>query len=160
MMNNLTTSGISTLDKADLAILRIVQKDNQITHAAIGDKIGLSVSAVRRRLVALRQDGHISKDVSILRPDTLGVTLIVQIAFREDTQEGYSEFDAHIANLPNVMQSYHVSGATDYILIVQGPSLQWYEDWAKENIMSIAVIQRHDTSVVWSCKKFETAIPL
>ena len=66
MMNNLTVSGISTLDKADLAILRIVQKDNQITHAAIGDKIGLSVSAVRRRLVALRQDGHISKDVSIL----------------------------------------------------------------------------------------------
>ena len=58
------------------------------------------------------------------------------------------------------MQSYHVSGATDYILIVQGPSLQWYEDWAKENIMSIGAIQRHDTAVVWSCKKFETALPL
>lgn len=157
MMNNLDNS---PLDKADRAILRIVQGDNQTTHAAIGEHIGLSTSAVRRRLAALRDNGYILKDVSILRPDTFGVTLIVHISFGEDTPEGYNNFDTHIANLPNVKQSYHVSGPTDYILIVQGPNLQWYEAWAKDNIMTLPSIKRHDTSVVWSCKKFETAIPI
>ena len=157
-MNNFSASSLANLDRADRDILRIVQKDNQLTHAAIGEEIGLSMSAVRRRLVALRDGGLISKDVSIINADSVGVTLIVQVSFGEDTCEGYQEFDAHIAKLPNVKQSYHVSGATDYVLIVQGPSLQWYEAWAKDSLMSIPAIQRHDTSVVWSCKKFETAI--
>lgn len=157
-MNKIVESSRPTLGDADRAILRIVQKDNQATHAAIGQQVGLSTSAVRRRLVALRENGYIIKDVSILRSDTLGVTLIVQISFGEDTPEGYAKFDQHINTLPNVKQSYHVSGSTDYILIVQGPSLQWYEEWAKENIMSQAAIKRHDTSVVWSCKKFDTTV--
>lgn len=160
MTNNLDNTPTPQLDRADRAILRMVQKDNQITHAALGEHVGLSTSAVRRRLGALRESGYILKDVSILRPDTFGVTLVVHISFGEDTPEAYKNFDSHIAKLPNVKQSYHVSGPTDYILIVQGPNLQWYEGWAKDNIMTLASIKRHDTSVVWSCKKFETAIPI
>ena len=131
-----------------------------MSHAAIGAKIGLSTSAVRRRIVALRESGLIMREVALLDPNTCGVSLIIHIAFSEDTSEGYADFDHKMNELPNVKQSYHVSGATDYILIVQGPSLQWYEEWAKAHIMTNAAVKRHDTSVVWSCKKFDTEIPL
>ena len=157
-MTNTTNTDMLGIDNADRAILRLVQVDNQITHAAIGERIGLSTSAVRRRLVSLRQNGYIEKDVSILKAGAFGVTLIVHIAFGEDTAEGYEQFDEHIKTLASVKQSYHVSGPTDYILIVQGPNLQWYEAWAKKHIMSFPAIKRHDTSVVWSCKKFDTSI--
>ena len=148
------------LDDLDKAILRTVQINNQATHSSIGQKIGLSTSAVRRRLANLRAAGVIERDVSILKNDTANITLIIQVSFEIDTAKTYEEFDARMKALPNVTHSYHVSGATDYILIVQGPSLEWYEDWAKENLMSDAAIQRHDTSVVWSRKKFETAVPI
>ena len=159
MMKN-ANNEISALDELDKSILRIVQLNNQTTHANIGQKIGLSTSAVRRRLTNLRAAGVIKRDVSIVNSSAANITLIVQVSFKDDTAESYEKFDSRMNALANVTQSYHVSGATDYIIIVQGPNLEWYEDWAKENLMSDAAIQRHDTSVVWSCKKSETAVPI
>ncbi|WP_114520497.1 Lrp/AsnC family transcriptional regulator [Altererythrobacter sp. ZODW24] len=148
------------MDKFDEAILKIVQADNRMTNGAIGDHVGLSVSAVRRRLEALRDSGIIAKDVAILNPARLGVTLIVSVTFIEDKAEQYAAFDKSIAALPAVKQSYHVSGQADYVLIVQGPSLEWYEEWSKGHLMSDPIIRRFETAVAWSCKKFETSIEL
>lgn len=159
-MNNSTTSSISGLDEFDKAILRIVQDNNQFTHAQIGQQVGLSVSAIRRRLAVMRDTGIIDRDVSLLKSDAFGVTLIVSVSFAVDTPDGYLAFDDEMAHLPNVKQSYHVSGATDYVLIVQGPSLSWFETWAKQHLMSNEAIQRHDTAVVWSRKKFETSVTI
>lgn len=148
------------LDNFDREILRIVQANNLITHTKIGEKVGLSTSAVRRRLSILRENGTIIKDVALVKRDNLDVTVIISVSFKEDTVEGYDAFDKQMASLPNVKQSYHVSGSTDYVLIVHGPSLTWYEDWAKTHLMSNPAILRHDTSVIWSCKKFETSISI
>ncbi len=148
------------LDGFDRAILEIVQQDNQLTHSQIGERVGLSNSAVRRRLNLLRDAGVIARDVSILNADQFGVTLIVSVTFAEDSPQAYSDFDAKMVANPHVKQVYHVSGTTDYVLIVQGPSLSWYEEWAKQTLMGDSNLRRHDTSVVYSCKKFETGIEL
>ncbi|MDJ0643824.1 MAG: Lrp/AsnC family transcriptional regulator [Erythrobacter sp.] len=60
----------------------------------------------------------------------------------------------------HVKQAYHVSGTTDYVLVVRGPSLAWYEKWATQTLMSDHNIKRHDTSLVYSCKKLEPAIEI
>lgn len=151
---------LNDLDDFDRAILRSVQINNQKTHAALGEEIGLSGSAVRRRLADLRASGIIAGDVSLVDRSALGVTLIIQLSFDTDTPEAYEEFDAAMRSLPNVKQSYHISGSMDYVLVVQGESLPWYEEWAKQHLMSNSNIKRHDTSVVWSCKKFDTALPI
>lgn len=148
------------LDDFDRRLLRLVQRDNQLTHAEIGDQVGLSASAVRRRLKILRDEGHIERDVSLLRQDEFGVRLIVTVSFQNESIETFDAFDKQIADTPEILQGYHTSGSVDYILIVQGPSLQWYEEWGKQAFMSNPDIRRYDTHVVWSCKKFETALPV
>jgi Lrp/AsnC family leucine-responsive transcriptional regulator len=148
----------SSLDDFDRAILRIVQKNNQLTHEKLAQEIGLSGSAVRRRLTRLRKDGIIKRDIAIVEPKELSVTLVVQITFEVDTPEAYSALDTLIDADPHIKQGYHVSGPVDYILVVQGPTLQWYEQWAKETLMRDNSIRRHDTSVVYSCKKFDTSV--
>lgn len=145
------------LDAFDRAILAIVQRDNQRSHAAIGDDVGLSGSAVRRRLAALRASGVIAKDVSILADHVAGVTLLVSIAFARESPAIYAGFESQMRSLPQVTQCYHVAGAVDYMLVVCAPSLEWYEEWSKEQFMANDAIARYDTTVVWSCKKFETA---
>ena len=150
----------ATLDGLDRKILNAVQSDNQRSHASIGEDIGLSSSAVRRRLSALRQSGVIAQDVSILAQTGLGVRLIVTVSFGEESVEAYEAFDRQIAETKEIQQAYHVAGSDDYVLIVHGPSLEWYEDWAKSAFMSNAAIRRYDTTVVWSCKKFDTRIDL
>ena len=157
-MTKIAKNAEYVLDEFDRAILALVQQDNQQSYTALGQQIGLSESATRRRLSALRKYKIIVQDVSLLHPDQHGITLIVQVSFLQDTTEIYVDFDQQMESLNNVRQSYHVSGTTDYILVVQGPSLQWYEDWAKQNIMTNSNISRHETSVVWSCKKFKTDV--
>lgn len=148
------------MDSFDRRICAIVQQDNQVTHAALGARIGLSEAAVRRRLKALRQSGVIERDVAILRQGAGGVRLIVILSFATETPEIYEAFDRQMAELPEVLQAYHVSGTVDYVLIVHGPSVEWYETWSKAQFMANPAIARFSTHVVWSCKKFETAVPL
>lgn len=141
------------LDRFDHAILAEVQNDNQLTHAEIGARVGLSTSAVRRRLKALNASGVILNNVALLDPDMFGVTLIVEIAFLEERPGHYDAFNQKMQALPNVLQSYSVAGQSDYILIVLGPSLQWYEKWSTETFMGDPNIRRASTRVAWSCKK-------
>ncbi|MCQ8186590.1 Lrp/AsnC family transcriptional regulator [Parvularcula maris] len=148
------------LDRFDRAILRILQRDNQRSHEAIGRAVGLSGSAVRRRIVRLREEGVIARDVSLLDPVGWGVRLIVTLTFGEETVEAYEALDEQMAAEPHVMQSYHVAGTEDYVLIVHGPNLPWYEAWSKDTFMTNPAIRRYETKVVWSCKKFETSVPL
>lgn len=148
------------LDAFDRHILSIVQQNSHQTHSEIGEKIGLSSSAVRRRLNALRDNNVIEKEVAILSQNATGVRLIITITFQNESIEAFDALDRQIRDTPEVLQGYHVSGPEDYILIVHGPSLSWYEDWSKQAFMSNPAIRRYDTRVVWSCKKFETAIPL
>ncbi len=152
-------STASALDDFDRHILALVQHNNQLTHAEIGDRVGLSPSAVRRRLKHLRQTGYIIRDVAILRQEGIGVRLIVLIAFETESHEAYAALDALIAGTPEILQAYHVAGATDYVLILQAPDLKWFESWGLANLMSKPGIRRYDTQIVWSCRKFETALP-
>ncbi|WP_422345349.1 Lrp/AsnC family transcriptional regulator [Parasphingorhabdus sp.] len=159
-MTNNATITISDLDDFDRRILKIVQSDNQRTHADIGEAVGLSASAVRRRLKLLRDTGFIEKDVAVLRSGEIGVRLIVLVSFQNESIEAFDAFDEQIRVTPEILQGYHISGPVDYCLVVQGPSLEWYEDWGKQTFMSNPAIRRYDSHVIWSCKKFETAIPL
>lgn len=150
-------ANLGILDQFDRQILNLVQKNNQLTHGVIGERIGLSSSAVRRRLKLLRDGGVIDRDVAILSSAAPGVRLVVAISFQNEGVDIFDAFDRQMHGLPEVLQVYHVSGPVDYIVIVQGPSVEWYEDWGKQVFMSNPDIRRYDTHVVWSCKKFETA---
>ncbi|RXJ74194.1 ArsR family transcriptional regulator [Veronia nyctiphanis] len=148
------------LDKFDRAILRIVQVNNLLTHSEIGERIGLSASSVRRRLQSMRKQGVIKRDVSIVAPQESSVTLIVSLSFGDESIALYESFNRQMEKLSEVKQSYHVAGTEDYVLVVQGPSLAWYEDWSQKVFMSNEKIRRYDTKVVWSCQKFTTDVEI
>ena len=68
------------LDSFDNEILRIVQRNNLLSHAQIGARVGLSASSVRRRLTRLRESEVIEADVSIVNPDKDRITVIVSVS--------------------------------------------------------------------------------
>ena len=156
-MNNFATSSHG-LDRADLKILAIIQTNNQLSHAEIGERVGLSTSAVRRRIRAMENNGTIVGNIALLDPEFFGVTLIVELAFTTETKESYRNLDALIASSAYIQQSYHVAGDIDYVLIVHGPSLRWYEEWVGEHFTDDPNIRRVNTRVVWSRRKFKPAI--
>lgn len=148
------------LDDFDRAILRIVQRNNQHTHAQIGEAIGLSPSSVRRRLTRLRKEGVIRHDVALLAPEAVGVSVIVMVTFQQESTESVQAFRQRMIDAPEVSQCYSVAGAVDYVLVVHAADLARYEAWSTEALMDDPAIRRYDTHIVWSRVKYTTALPV
>ncbi|GLQ21917.1 Lrp/AsnC family transcriptional regulator [Algimonas porphyrae] len=146
------------MDAFDTAILDIIQSDAGLSHEAIGQRVNLSASSVRRRITNLKRDGVIERDVSIVNVEQFGVLLITSVILNEETPEIYNELDTIFAEQKLVKQSYHVSGESDYIIIVHASSMQSYEEWARAVLMSNAYINRFNTTVVYSRRKFDTSV--
>ena len=153
-----TTRG--NLDSFDQAILHSIQMDNTLSHAEIGDKVGLSPSAVRRRISVFRENGLIAKEVALLDRDMVGETFFVTVYFETDGVEIYAAFIEQMKRHPEVGQCYHIAGDGDFLLVVHAPTLRHYETWGMTHLMEHPHIRRYDTVVSYSCAKFETSIAL
>ncbi len=149
-----------TLDNFDRAILWELQQDNRQSNARIGDTVGLSEPAVRRRVRQLRAAGHILADVSLVNADRLGITVAVLIRFEKESQQTYDAFKAQIAKTAQIAQCYTVTGDEDFLLIGHFPDMIGYDDWVNEELLTNPAISRSTTHVVYRRTKFETAIPL
>ena len=148
------------LDEFDREILRLVQEDNQLTHAEIGRRVNLSASSVRRRLARLRSEGVIEADVSIVAVDRRQLTAIVQVFFEKETLASDEQFRRAMRASPEVSQCYAVSGDTDFILVVHADSPADYEAWGHRTLMTNPHIRRYDTHIVWSRVKHSTRVPV
>jgi len=77
------------IDSFDKSILRLLQQNNRLTADELAEKIGLSSSAVQRRLKRLRNEKIIEADISIVSPAVAGIeiTCIVDVSLERGTSQ-------------------------------------------------------------------------
>ena len=68
-----------SLDRFDIAILKILQQDSSVSNVVLAGKINLSPPACLRRVERLKQNGFITRHVAILNPQALNAGLVVLI---------------------------------------------------------------------------------
>lgn len=146
------------LDAFDHKLLSLVQRNTLQTHEALGAAVGLSPSAVRRRLNQLRASGVIVADVALVEPAKLGVTVIVSVRMEIESRLSYAAFKARMIADSQISQCYTVSGAVDFMLVGHFVDLATYERWIEINILSEPTIARSDTAIVYSRLKFDTTV--
>lgn len=124
----------ATLDRFDHALLALVQQDNQIPARLLAEQVGLSESAVLRRLRRLRSEGVIIADKAMVRPAALGLSLTLHVLVSLE-REGAAELDAFIRKTrsrPEVRQAWYVTGEADFVLLLQLPDMEAYDRFARE----------------------------
>ena len=124
----------AALDDFDCALLAQVQVDNQLPARRLAETVGLSESAVLRRLRRLRREGIIVADVSIVRPSVLGLPLTMHVLVSLE-REGAALLDAFTRKLrsrPEVRQAWYVTGDADSVLLLQLASMEAYEGFSRE----------------------------
>ena len=122
------------LDRFDRALLAQVQVDNQLPARRLAERVGLSESAVLRRLRRLRREGVIVADVSVVHPGLLGLPLTMHVLVSLE-REGLSELDAFTRKLrarPEVRQAWYVTGEADFVLRLQLAGMEAYEGFARD----------------------------
>ena len=152
------------MDPFDIKILNIVQRDNRLPAEKIADQVGLSPSAVQRRLKRLRADGIIEADVAIVSPEAVGLTLTAIVGVIIDKERpllaALKEFKGLMLNTPEVMQCYDVTGEFDFIVIVTAKHMQEYEIISRKLFMENPNVRRYKSSLVVRRVKSGTVIPI
>lgn len=65
------------LDDIDRALLVALQGNGQISYAELGDRVGLSASAINDRLKRLKAKGALLRITAEVSPHALGLDLLV-----------------------------------------------------------------------------------
>jgi Lrp/AsnC family leucine-responsive transcriptional regulator len=124
----------ASLDDFDRALLAQVQVNNQMPARQLAEKIGLSESAVLRRLRRLRSEGVIAADVSIVSPSVLGLplTIHVLVSLERESAALLDAFTRKLRGRPEVRQAWYVTGEADCVLLLQLAGMEAYEGFARE----------------------------
>lgn len=138
------------LDKTDHKIIDLLQSDNQLTFAEIAARVGISASSCRRRIEAMRRDGVIVADVSIINPEILGtrLTIVALVTLERETPDGHAAFRRDMQQLPQVTQCYFVAGDHDYVVHLSLESMEQYDALCERSFTSNPLVKRVDSLVV------------
>jgi len=149
------------LDKLDLKILDILQRDCTIPVAEIGKKVGLSTTPCWRRIQKMEEIGVIKGRVALLDPAKVNapVTVFVFVTTSQHTQSWLEQFHNAIQSFPEVVEFYRMSGQVDYLLRVLVPDIASYDNFYKRLIASVDIADV-SSSFAMEQIKFTTELPL
>lgn len=153
---------MAELLETDRRILRILQKDNKITNAALAERVGLSPPACLKRVKRLHDEGVIEKNVAILNPKQagIGITMIVEVEMESDRADMNDEFIRRANACPDVSQCYQVTGEVDFVLIVNVPDMDAFQAFTEQVLYSYPNMRKFRTLISMRRNKFTTEVPI
>lgn len=148
------------LDDFDHRLLDLLQRDALQTLTALGDAVGLSPSAVQRRIARYKRSGLL-RQVAVLEPELLGNLTIatVMVQMERDTARQLQAFYKRVRAAPEVQQCYQLAGEWDYLVILATTSLAEYRAAAERLFKDDGSIRRYDTRLVFETVKRDLALP-
>lgn len=149
------------MDRIDRKILALYQEDTRRIADSIGTEVGLSAAAVQRRLKRLRADRVIAAEVALLDNKAIGVpiTCIVTLSAAGAPSQ-LDRFKRQMRDQPQVQQCYHVTGSTDFILVVTAQSMEAYGEFARSWFETGQNVARYETHVVLDRVKVGLSVAL
>ncbi|PWG78342.1 Lrp/AsnC family transcriptional regulator [Pararcticibacter amylolyticus] len=150
------------LDKADLEILRLLQKDASLTNKEIAFKIRKSIATVHDRVRRLKEQGYIQRVVAILDRRKINRSLIAfsHVLLNDHTAETLSAFEREVSKFPEVMECYQMTGTFDFILRIATSDIDTYHDFYRNKLATLPNITTVQSFFVLSETKSDTAYPL
>ncbi|WP_325318221.1 Lrp/AsnC family transcriptional regulator [Dyella sp.] len=150
------------LDKLDRRLLAILQKDARRPAELMGADVGLSASAVQRRIVRMREEGVITAEVALVDPKQAGrpLTMIVDVEVERERPELLASLKQWIAAEPCIQEAWYVTGAGDYVLIVAARDVDDFEALMQRFVADNPNVRRFQTRVALSTLKRGMFVPM
>ena len=160
MAQNFCVAQLPALDEFDHRLLELLQRDASQTLTALGDAIGLSASAVQRRITRYRKAGFLREvavlDASLLPAATLAA---VWVTMERDTLRLHTAFRARMRAAREVQQCYALAGQWDYLVILVARSVAHYREVAERLFVDEGTVKRYETRLVFDTIKQGLNLP-
>ncbi len=154
------------LDSLDKGILRMLQEDGRVTYEQVAESVGLSPSAVLRRVKRLEQSGVIDRYVALLRPEALGLGLTAYVNVRLEKHAESAKrtpmdlFRVSVETWPEVVDCVALTGDMDFLLRLVVADMPAYSRFMMDTLLKHPSVQDCKTSFVMDTIKSTTALPL
>jgi DNA-binding Lrp family transcriptional regulator len=115
------------LDDVDRKILDVLRREGRATLAEVGAAVGLSASAVKRRLDRLHEGGVIVGYAAIVDPHAVGDRLEAFIELYCADTVAPNDLLSSVAGLPAVVAAHTVAGDADAVVRVRVEGIEELE---------------------------------
>lgn len=148
---------MSKIDQIDRRILQELRSDGRIANVELADRVGLSPSACLRRVQELERSGVIKGYRAVIDPAKVGLTFVAYVAvgLSSHTKKSQSDFEAAMADAPEVRECHNITGTIEYLLRVETADLAAYKHFHTEVLGVLPQVHSITTYVLMDSPKDE-----
>ncbi len=150
------------LDNIDRELLKLLQVDASLTNKELSYKLNKSIATVHERVRRLKEQGYIKAVVAIVDRKMIDKSLLAfsHVLLSEHTAHTLRAFEEQVAEFPEVMECFQMSGAFDFILRIATRDMDAYHDFYRNKLATLPNITTVQSFFVLSETKSQTAYPL
>lgn len=152
------------IDAIDQRILQALQADGRATYDELAQAVGLSASAVLRRVKRLEEAGVIAGYVALVDPGRVGLPLTAYISVRlaktSASRNPIDDFAAAVQTWPEVVECAALTGEMDYLLRVLVRDMAHHSRFIMDQLLRHPSVMDCKTSFQLRRLKGTTAVPL
>lgn len=143
------------LDEIDKKLLNILQTNSRITIRELSEQLHLSTTPIHERIKKLEKSGYIKQYITLVDPKKIGKKLIVYISvsLNTHTKEAIEKFEKQMDEIEEVMESYYISGSSDFLLKVYCNDMDDFHHFITNKFSVIGNITQFYSSFVMSESK-------
>ncbi len=151
-----------SLDEIDTRILEYIQNDASLSVADIAERVGLSSSPCWRRIKRLEETGIITRRVTLLDTQKLGLDfeVIANVKLALPSRDNLEAFESLVQGWPEVVDCVTVTGAVDYIVHIMTTDMHAYDDFLRDKLLGSGLVSDVQSRIIVRVAKRTTAIPL
>ncbi len=155
-------TGHYKLDRIDIKILAVLQRNGRITNVELADEVSLSPSPCLMRVKKLQQAGYIlgySAQINLAR---LGETLTVftEFTLKNHRQIDFARFQEALEKIDSCVECHLVSGGYDYLAKFVTAGISDYQTIVEGLIDRNVGIDKYFSFVVLKSPFVKQQIPL
>ena len=150
------------LDEIDRRIVRALQRDASLSHAALAENVGASAASVWRRVRNLEKEGVLGASVRLADPARLGraVNVLCQVRMNRQSQEARADFERFIEGRDEIVECYAMSGEWDYLLRIAVRDVADYDRFIRQGVLAHPSVANAASNFALRQVKYTTEIPV
>lgn len=137
------------MDRIDYGIIELLKQNARASYGDMGDIVGLSASAVKRRVDRLVRDGVIRGFTVQVDPAVEGLATEAYVELFCRGTVSPTELRRLLSGIPEIVDAGTVTGDADAIVIMRARDIPSLED-ALERVRVAAMVDHTKSSIVLS----------
>ena len=155
-------SAAAALDRTDLRLLALLQRDGRASNADLATQVNLSPSACLRRIQRLESAGVVAGYAARLDPQALGLGLqaFVRVQLEKHGAPGIERFVRAVQDWDEVVACHALTGDMDYLLHVYVRDLEHFSRFLLDRLLDASGVADVNSSFVLRTVKANAGLPL